>query len=80
MKNTFGNSISLTIFGESHGPEIGCVLSGLAPGIPVSEDSIRETLRLRKPAGAISTARVEQDEFRIVSGVYQGYTTGTIRD
>ena len=77
MKNTFGNSISLTIFGESHGPEIGCVLSGLAPGIPVSEDSIRETLRLRRPSGAISTARVEQDEFRIVSGVYQGYTTGT---
>ena len=77
MKNSFGNSVILTIFGESHGPEIGCVLSGLAPGIPVSEDRIRETLALRRPSGAISTARVEQDEFRIVSGVYQGKTTGT---
>ncbi len=77
MKNTFGNSISLTIFGESHGPEIGCVLSGLAPGIPVSEEKIRTALWLRRPSGTISTSRVEQDEFRIISGVYQGRTTGT---
>lgn len=76
MKNTFGNNISLTLFGESHGSEIGAVLDGLAPGIKVDEDFIRHQLSLRRPSGAISTARVEKDEFRIVSGVFEGYTTG----
>lgn len=77
MKNTFGNSISLTLFGESHGQEIGAVLDGIAPGIPVDEDFIRHQLSLRRPAGKISTARVEEDSFRIVSGVFEGKTTGT---
>ena len=77
MKNTFGSSVSLTLFGESHGPEIGAVLDGLAPGIPVDEDYIAGKLLLRRPAGSISTGRVEGDSFRIVSGVYKGYTTGT---
>jgi chorismate synthase len=77
MKNTFGNNISLTLFGESHGAEIGAVLDGLAPGIKVDEELIRRQLTLRRPAGAISTARAEKDEFRIVSGVFNGYTTGT---
>lgn len=77
MKNTFGNSVSLTLFGESHGPEIGAVLDGLAPGIPVDEDYIAGKLLLRRPAGIISTGRVEPDPFRIVSGVYNGFTTGT---
>ena len=77
MKNTFGNVLTLTIFGESHGPEIGAMLDGLAPGITVSEEEIRRVLELRRPAGAISTARREADEFRIVSGVFEGKTTGT---
>ncbi len=77
MKNTFGTSVSLTLFGESHGKEIGCVLDGLAPGIPVSEESISKALLLRRPQGKISTARQEEDPFRIVSGVYEGKTTGT---
>ena len=77
MKNTFGNSISITLFGESHGQEIGAVLDGIAPGIPVDEDFIRHQLSLRRPAGKISTARVESDPFRIVSGVFEGRTTGT---
>ena len=76
MKNTFGNNISLTLFGESHGSEIGAVLDGLAPGIKVDEEFIRHQLTLRRPAGSISTARAEKDEFRIVSGVFEGYTTG----
>lgn len=76
MKNTFGNSLSLTLFGESHGEEIGAVLDGLAPGIPVDEDDIRHALSLRRPQGSISTARQEQDAFRIVSGVFRGKTTG----
>lgn len=77
MKNTFGSSVSATIFGESHGKEIGVVLDGLAPGIRVSEEEIAEKLLLRRPAGSISTKRVEPDHFRIVSGVFNGYTTGT---
>ena len=76
MKNTFGNNISLTIFGESHGAEIGAVLDGLAPGIRIDEDFIGHQLSLRRPSGKISTARVEKDEYRIVSGVFEGYTTG----
>ena len=76
-KNTFGNSVTITIFGESHGAEIGAVLDGIAPGIPVKEEFIAEKLSLRRPAGAISTGRVEPDRFRIVSGVFEGRTTGT---
>ena len=77
MKNTFGNNVTLTLFGESHGQEIGVVIDGLAPGISVNEEFIASQLTLRRPAGAISTARSESDRFRIVSGVYNGYTTGT---
>ena len=76
-KNTFGSSITVTLFGESHGAQIGAVLDGLAPGIPVDEGSIAEKLMRRRPAGAISTGRVEPDRFQIVSGVYEGRTTGT---
>ena len=51
MKNTFGSSVCITLFGESHGPKIGAVLDGMAPGIPVDEDLIRLQLTLRRPAG-----------------------------
>ena len=77
MKNTFGNALSVTIFGESHGAAIGAVIDGLAPGLAVDEDFIRHQLSLRRPAGRISTARREADEFQILSGVYEGRTTGT---
>lgn len=77
MKNSFGNSVSVTLFGESHGSEIGAVLDGVAPGLLIDEDFISHQLSLRRPHGKISTARVEQDEFRIVSGVFEGRTTGT---
>lgn len=77
MKNTFGTSVAVTIFGESHGAMIGAVVDGLAPGIPVDADFIAAQLTLRRPAGRISTARQEQDAFQIVSGVFEGKTTGT---
>ena len=77
MKNTFGNALTLTLFGESHGEGIGCVLDGLAPGMEVNLDEIREALSKRRPSGKISTGRSEPDEFRIVSGVWEGKTTGT---
>ena len=77
MKNTFGTSVAVTLFGESHGPAIGAVMDGLAPGIPVDEDFIRDQLTLRRPFGAVSTARQESDPFQIVSGVFEGKTCGT---
>ena len=77
MKNTFGNSVAVTIFGESHGEYIGAVIDGLAPGTDVNEEYISHMLFLRRPDGKISTPRKEQDNFRIVSGVIDGKATGT---
>ena len=77
MKNTFGSSVALTIFGESHGTAIGAVLDGFAPGIPVDEEFIARQMDLRRSVGALSTARREPDQVKIVSGVFQGKTTGT---
>lgn len=77
MKNTFGNNISLTLFGESHGEMIGAVLDGMAPGIPVDEDFIARQMALRRSVSALSTSRDEPDRVRIVSGVFEGKTTGT---
>lgn len=77
MKNTLGDSVSITLFGESHGPAIGAVLDGVAPGIKVDDDFIRSQLSLRRPEGKISTTRRETDQFRILSGVVGGYTCGT---
>lgn len=77
MKNTLGNALTLTLFGESHGPYIGAVLDGLAPGIDVDEADIRYALDMRRPSGKISTSRREADEFSVISGVFRGKTTGT---
>ena len=77
MKNSFGNSLITTIFGESHGPFIGAILDGLAPGIEIDDDFINHQLDLRRPYGKMSTKRVEKDNYQIVSGVYKGKTTGT---
>lgn len=77
MKNTFGNNITITLFGESHGPCIGAILDGMTPGIPVDEDFIKIKLAQRAPSTDISTPRKEKDSFQIISGVYEGKTTGT---
>ena len=77
MKNTIGNSVAITLFGESHGEYIGAVLDGLAPGIEIDREYIAHMLTLRRPDGKISTPRKEKDEFRIVSGAVNGKTTGT---
>ncbi len=77
MKNSFGNNICLTLYGESHGTAIGAVLDGLAAGIEVSEEKIAQKLSLRRPSGLLSTSRREPDPFTIESGVFKGYTTGT---
>lgn len=77
MKNTFGNALSVTLFGESHGSAIGAVVDGIAPGIKIDTDYINMKLALRRPSGKISTARSEKDEVIFESGVYEGHTTGT---
>lgn len=77
MKNSFGSSITVTLFGESHGAAIGAVVDGLAPGIKIDHEYIAARLTERRPSGKISTARVEADKYEIVSGEFNGYTTGT---
>ena len=77
MKNTFGNSVAVTLFGESHGEYIGAVIDGLAPGIEINHTYICHMLTLRRPEGKISTPRKEKDQYKIVSGVVNGRTTGT---
>lgn len=77
MKNTIGSSVQLTIFGESHGAAVGAVLDGIAPGVEVSDSFIAERLSRRRPSGAVDTARVEDDDFRILSGIRDGFTTGS---
>lgn len=77
MKNTFGSSVAVTLFGESHGEYIGAVIDGLAPGIKIDHEYIAHMLTLRRPEGMISTPRREKDEYKIVSGVVDNTTTGT---
>ena len=77
MKSTFGQSVSISITGESHGEALVAVLSGLTPGIKIDTDYIRHCLSQRAPIGKISTPRQEADEFEILSGVFEGRTTGT---
>lgn len=77
MKNTFGQSISLTVFGESHGAGVGVVLDGLCSGLDVNDASIRTALSRRAPSTSTDTARRERDAYQILSGVFNGKTTGS---
>lgn len=77
MKNTIGNNVSLTVWGESHGKSIGAVLDGICAGIEISEEFISDILTLRRPFSKNSTARCEKDIFSIESGVFEGKTTGS---
>ena len=76
--NTFGNLLCLTTFGESHGSAIGGVIDGFPSGITVDMDIIQSELRRRRPGQShLTTARKEDDEVEILSGVYEGKTLGT---
>lgn len=77
MKNTFGSSLTATLFGESHGAGVGIVLDGLTAGLPVSEERIAAELSRRRPSSRLDTPRREPDHFQLISGVFQGKTTGT---
>ncbi len=76
MKNTFGTSVCVTLFGESHGAQIGAVVDGLAPGLAVDEAFVAAQLDKRRPLEGLGTARREADAFTFVSGVKDGKTTG----
>ncbi|NEX61620.1 chorismate synthase [Noviherbaspirillum galbum] len=76
--NTFGTLFTVTTFGESHGPAIGCVIDGCPPGMPLSEADIQPELDRRRPGTSRHvTQRQEPDTVEILSGVYEGKTTGT---
>ena len=78
MPNTFGNVFRITTWGESHGPALGAVLDGCPPGLPLEESDLQKELDRRRPGQSkIVTQRNEKDQVRILSGVYQGRTTGT---
>ena len=76
--NTFGKVFRFTTWGESHGPAIGCVVDGCPPNIPLSEADIQGDLNRRKPGQSkFTTQRKEKDLVQILSGVFEGKTTGT---
>jgi chorismate synthase len=76
--NTFGHILTVTSFGESHGPAIGCVVDGCPPGLSLSADDIQRDLDRRKPGTSRHvTQRQESDRVEILSGIFEGKTTGT---
>jgi len=76
--NTLGLSFTVTSFGESHGPAIGCIVDGCPPGMALSEADIQHELERRRPGKSRhTTQRREPDEVKILSGVFEGITTGT---
>src|ERR1051325_4995233 len=76
--NSFGKLFTVTTFGESHGPAIGCVIDGCPPGMALSEADIQPELDRRKPGTSRHvTQRQEEDIVEILSGVFEGRTTGT---
>lgn len=77
MKNTFGNEVTVTLFGESHGRAIGCVIDGLPSGFRIDEEQLKQDMDKRRAVGAISTGRHEADEVQFLSGVKDGVTEGT---
>ena len=76
--NTFGTLFCVTSFGESHGPAIGAIVDGCPPGIPLTEEDLQPDLDRRKPGQSkFTTQRRESDRVEILSGVFEGVTTGT---
>jgi chorismate synthase len=76
--NSFGTAFRFTTWGESHGPQIGCVIDGVPPRIPLTEADIQPWMDKRRPGQSrFTTQRREPDAVRIVSGVFEGLTTGT---
>ena len=78
MFNSFGHLFRVTTWGESHGPALGCVVDGCPPGIPLTEADIQPWLDARRPGQSrFTTQRQEADQVEILSGTFEGVTTGT---
>src|SRR5258708_3628592 len=78
MSNTYGTLFRISTFGESHGPAIGVIIDGCPAGLDINEDFIQSELNRRKPGQSkITTQRKEDDTFKILSGVFEGKSTGT---
>ncbi|MCC5938148.1 MAG: chorismate synthase [Lunatimonas sp.] len=78
MRNTFGRAFTITTFGESHGKGLGVIIDGCPAGVEIDEAFIRSEMQRRKPGQSkITTQRKEEDEFQILSGVFEGKSTGT---
>ena len=76
--NTIGKLFTITTYGESHGPSLGCIIDGCPPGLEVSEKDIQCELDRRKPGKSrYTTQRMEGDKIKILSGIFEGKTTGT---
>ena len=76
--NSFGHLFRFTTFGESHGPAIGCIIDGAPPNVPLTEADLQQWLDKRRPGQSrFTTQRQEADAVKILSGVYEGVTTGT---
>ncbi|MGJ7458059.1 chorismate synthase [Halomonas sp. RA08-2] len=76
--NTFGKLFTVTTFGESHGPALGAIVDGCPPGLPLSEEDLQRDLDRRRPGTSRhTTQRREPDQVKILSGVFEGITTGT---
>lgn len=76
--SSIGEMFRVTTFGESHGPALGCIVDGCPPGLPLSEEDLQVDLDRRRPGSSrFTTQRREEDRVRILSGVFEGRTTGT---
>ncbi|EAK2628932.1 chorismate synthase [Campylobacter coli] len=74
--NTFGTRLKFTSFGESHGVAVGCVIDGMPAGVKFDEDFLQSELDKRKGGSKFATPRKESDKVQVLSGVFEGYTTG----
>ena len=78
MNNSIGNIYRLTSFGESHGPAIGGVIDGMPAGVAIDTDELQRQLDRRRPGQSdITTPRKEADRVKLLSGIFEGVTTGT---
>ena len=76
--NSFGYAFRITTFGESHGTAVGVIIDGVPPGVEISDEEIQKEMNRRKPGqSAVTTPRKESDRVSIVSGIFEGKTTGT---
>jgi len=76
MENSFGKLFTITSFGESHGTCIGIVVDGCPAGLPIAEEDIQREVDKRKPTSPVATTRAEEDKVEILSGIFNGHTTG----